>query len=458
MAITVTHKFTSTKGDGSDLTLVRPSNWNDTHAVNLATQTLMGRMTAGTGPVEEIPATSFMAGLLASPSLAALAAVLGLPTTGDAKLTFKVTADVGWVMANDGTIGDGFSNATVPNDLCVNLFTLFFNTFPDAVAPVQTASGAATTRAAQGSASSAWGAHCRMMLPKQLGRALIIAGSGAELTPRNLGAVGGEENHTLTTAESVSHTHPVGASGTATGVNIAGTFSGSGGGSTSANSVSVSGSISGTVTSFDINHRHYVSGYTDNSAGLEHGHHMDFYTENSGGLEHAHHMDFNTEGGGSHHHAMNTNKANYPVNPGFSQFTLNLGVGGGENIGDTSDAGDHGHHISADTWNSGSIAHSHHINADTWNSSSIAHNHSMNFWGGYMEGNNLHAPAVTGSCSASGTAAAGTCSVSVSGSTNIASISLGASVSGTASAPAGFASAPHNVMQPFTAWNIMIRL
>src|SRR5258708_7301291 len=28
-------------------------------------------------------------------------------STGDAKLTFKTAADTGWVLANDGTIGDG---------------------------------------------------------------------------------------------------------------------------------------------------------------------------------------------------------------------------------------------------------------------------------------------------------------------------------------------------------------
>lgn len=33
MALSVTHKFTDPHGDGPDTSLVRPSNWNDTHAI-----------------------------------------------------------------------------------------------------------------------------------------------------------------------------------------------------------------------------------------------------------------------------------------------------------------------------------------------------------------------------------------------------------------------------------------
>ena len=36
----------------------------------------------------------------------------GTVTTGDAKLTLKTTADAGWVMMDDGTIGDGSSGAS----------------------------------------------------------------------------------------------------------------------------------------------------------------------------------------------------------------------------------------------------------------------------------------------------------------------------------------------------------
>ena len=54
MTISVKHTFQSAKPDGSDATLIQPSNWNDEHTLTLATNKLLGRATAGTGAVEEI--------------------------------------------------------------------------------------------------------------------------------------------------------------------------------------------------------------------------------------------------------------------------------------------------------------------------------------------------------------------------------------------------------------------
>src|SRR5262245_62153853 len=131
-------------------------------------------------------------------------------STGDAKLTFKTVADVGWVMMNDGSIGDASSGATTrANADCQALFTLFFNNCADADVPLQTSTGAATTRAAQGTAAAAWGAHCRMVLPKVLGRALAGAGAGAGLTNRPLGSKTGAETHTMSVAEMASHNHTI---------------------------------------------------------------------------------------------------------------------------------------------------------------------------------------------------------------------------------------------------------
>lgn len=59
MTLEVKHKFTSLKGDGSDLTQVQPSNWNDTHNMTMATGKVLGRATAGAGAVEEIDWTAF---------------------------------------------------------------------------------------------------------------------------------------------------------------------------------------------------------------------------------------------------------------------------------------------------------------------------------------------------------------------------------------------------------------
>lgn len=54
MTVSLKHKFTSAKSDGLDTTIVRPSNWNDEHALVLDTDRLLGRDSPTTGDVEEI--------------------------------------------------------------------------------------------------------------------------------------------------------------------------------------------------------------------------------------------------------------------------------------------------------------------------------------------------------------------------------------------------------------------
>ena len=128
-------------------------------------------------------------------------------STGDIKLTLKATADAGWRMFDDGTIGDGSSGATYANAVAEDLFTLLFNNIVDANAPILTSAGAGTTRSAQTNAATAWAAHCRMSLPKVLGRALAVAGSGSGLTARALGVVAGAETVTLDTTMIPAHAH-----------------------------------------------------------------------------------------------------------------------------------------------------------------------------------------------------------------------------------------------------------
>jgi hypothetical protein len=131
-------------------------------------------------------------------------------STGDAKLTFKQTADPGWLLMNDSTIGSAASGATYANAAAQALFTLFYaSPFTDANVPLLTSAGAATTRAAQGTAAAAWAANCRMTLPLQLGRSIAIAGSGAGLTTRTLGGADGVETQTLTTSQLPAHNHGV---------------------------------------------------------------------------------------------------------------------------------------------------------------------------------------------------------------------------------------------------------
>jgi hypothetical protein len=121
-------------------------------------------------------------------------------TTGDVKLTLKTVADTGWVMMDDGTIGNAASSATTrANADTVNLFTLLWNNVSDTYAPVSGGRG--------GSAAADFAANKRIGLTKVLGRALAISGTGSGLTARTLGQTVGEETHTPTIGETAAHTH-----------------------------------------------------------------------------------------------------------------------------------------------------------------------------------------------------------------------------------------------------------
>jgi microcystin-dependent protein len=204
MTLSLKHAFHSAKGDPADTTLVRPSDWNDEHVIELATGKVIGRATAGTGAAEELAAGTAGLALLATVDSAALLAALaalgiGGFTSGDAKLTLKTTADAGWIMANDGTIGDASSNATTrANADTAALFAVLWDLSAIWV-PVLTSAGVASSRGVD--AATDFAAHKQIALTKALGRAIAIAGAGSGLTSRTLGQTVGEENHTLSAAE-----------------------------------------------------------------------------------------------------------------------------------------------------------------------------------------------------------------------------------------------------------------
>lgn len=199
MTIEVKHKFTSLKGDGSDRTQVQPSNWNETHTLSMATAKVLGRVSAGAGAVEELPAGTAGLSLLAAATSADLVA-LGLPTTGDVKLTFRHVAGSGWLLFNDTTFGSAASGATSRSDSYQALYLLLWANISDTYAPV--------TGGRSGTALADWLANKPMALPKMLGRALAIAGSGTGLTARSLGEAMGAETTTLTAAQIPAHSHP----------------------------------------------------------------------------------------------------------------------------------------------------------------------------------------------------------------------------------------------------------
>ena len=81
MTISLRHAFQSTKPDGADTSLVRPSDWNADHVLTMDSARLLGRTSAGNGAAEEIavsPARALAGGKL----------LLSLPSTGDAAVLF----------------------------------------------------------------------------------------------------------------------------------------------------------------------------------------------------------------------------------------------------------------------------------------------------------------------------------------------------------------------------------
>ncbi|MGO3930853.1 carbohydrate-binding protein [Rhodopseudomonas pseudopalustris] len=130
--------------------------------------------------------------------------------TGSVRLTYQSVAEAGWIMINDGSIGDGASGATTrANGDTWALFALMY-ALPIGLT-LQNSSGSVVARGV--SAEADYAAHRRLVLPKTLGRAIGVAGSGAGLTPRAMGAVVGAENHLLTLQEAPSHSHTGGGAG-----------------------------------------------------------------------------------------------------------------------------------------------------------------------------------------------------------------------------------------------------
>lgn len=118
-------------------------------------------------------------------------------STGDVKLTIKTTADAGWVLMNDTTIGDATSGATGrANADTVALYTLLWNNTVNGDCAVSSGRGA--------NAAADYAAHKTIALPKALGRALATYGTGSGLTARTLAKATGSED-----SINVAHVHTV---------------------------------------------------------------------------------------------------------------------------------------------------------------------------------------------------------------------------------------------------------
>lgn len=86
-----------------------------------------------------------------------------LASTGDFKQRAAASFPAGWVRANGGTIGNTGSGATRANADTLALFTLWWTDFTDADVPIQTSTGAVSTRGV--SATADFAANKRMTVP-----------------------------------------------------------------------------------------------------------------------------------------------------------------------------------------------------------------------------------------------------------------------------------------------------
>jgi hypothetical protein len=123
--------------------------------------------------------------------------------TGDIRTSLNSFSPMGWVPANDGTIGSATSSATTRANIDTwPLYNLIWNSVSNTYAPVTTGRGS--------SAYADFTANKSMALTKTLSRLLGTAGSGAGLSTWALGENSGAESITLTVGQLPPHAHGIG--------------------------------------------------------------------------------------------------------------------------------------------------------------------------------------------------------------------------------------------------------
>lgn len=172
-------------------------------------QVVLATAQASAAQASATAATASQAAALAS-QVAAAASAAAIAGVGDLKWSWKTIADTGWLKLDDGTLGDASSGATSrANADTFPLYALIYANFSNAQAAVSGGRGA--------NATADFAAHKTIALPKALGRAIAVSGSGSGLTARVLGEFLGEEKHSLTALEQANMV----LNGTATAINAA---------------------------------------------------------------------------------------------------------------------------------------------------------------------------------------------------------------------------------------------
>ena len=137
---------------------------------------------------------------------------------GSGKDFWGTTLPAGFIWASGKTIGDASSNATERANIdTLALYTLLWNAYSNTLLPIYDSTGTPTTRGANAAADFA--AHKALSVIDKRGRISVgkdnlggtaanritVAGCGIDGTI--LGNAGGEQVHTLITAEMPAHTH-----------------------------------------------------------------------------------------------------------------------------------------------------------------------------------------------------------------------------------------------------------
>ena len=101
MTALVTHKFVSSIPDGADTSVVRPSNWNDTHDITGTIDPVNGGtgqdFSASTGFIKVTAGTMSASGITASD-------VSGLATVATTGLASSLTNDEGWITSAEAPV------------------------------------------------------------------------------------------------------------------------------------------------------------------------------------------------------------------------------------------------------------------------------------------------------------------------------------------------------------------
>lgn len=105
MAVSLKHSFQSAKGDGTDATLVQPSNWNAEHTITCAANAVLGRG-ATSGAVTELACNSVGRDVLAAADAAGARTAMGAASATDVSGLLARQ-----VIAGNGLTGGGTLNA-----------------------------------------------------------------------------------------------------------------------------------------------------------------------------------------------------------------------------------------------------------------------------------------------------------------------------------------------------------